>query len=96
MLPVLILSGLAALIALTRAGIRAFWASADRTVPRVRLIEMAPVASPPAALRNPDDPGRSGHALHAGNGAVAARSSRLYPRRPWCCRRAASGLKGPT
>ena len=45
MLPVLILSGLAALIALTRAGIRAFWASADRAVPRVRLIEVAPVAA---------------------------------------------------
>ena len=45
MLPVLILSGLAALIAMTRAGIRAFWASADRTVPRVRLIEVAPVGA---------------------------------------------------
>ena len=44
MLPVLILSGLAALIAMTRAGIRAFWASPDRAVPHVRLIEMAPVA----------------------------------------------------
>jgi multicomponent K+:H+ antiporter subunit D len=43
-LAVLILSGLAGLIAVTRAGIRAFWASPDRTVPRVRLIEMAPVA----------------------------------------------------
>ena len=43
MLPVLILSGLAALIAMTRAGIRALWASPDRTVPRVRLIEAAPV-----------------------------------------------------
>jgi multicomponent K+:H+ antiporter subunit D len=43
-LPLLILSGLAALIAMTRAGIRAFWASPERTVPRVRLIEMAPVA----------------------------------------------------
>jgi len=40
----LILSGLAALIAMTRAGIRAFWASPERTIPRVRLIEMAPVA----------------------------------------------------
>jgi multicomponent K+:H+ antiporter subunit D len=45
LLPVLILSGLAALIAMTRAGIHAFWASPDRTVPRVRLIEMAPVAA---------------------------------------------------
>ena len=42
---VLILSGLAAIIAMTRAGIRAFWASPDRAVPRVRLIEMAPVAA---------------------------------------------------
>ena len=39
----LILSGLAALIALTRAGIGAFWASPERTAPRVRVIEMAPV-----------------------------------------------------
>jgi multicomponent K+:H+ antiporter subunit D len=44
LLPVVIVSGLAALIAMMRAGIRAFWASPDRTVPRVRLIEMAPVA----------------------------------------------------
>ena len=42
-LVVLILSGLAVLIAMTRAGINAFWASPDRTVPRVRLIETAPV-----------------------------------------------------
>jgi multicomponent K+:H+ antiporter subunit D len=42
--PVLILSGLAALIAMTRAGIRGFWAAPDRAVPRVRLIEIAPVA----------------------------------------------------
>jgi multicomponent K+:H+ antiporter subunit D len=43
-LVVLILSGLAALIAMTRAGIRAFWASPNRSVPHVRLIEMTPVA----------------------------------------------------
>ena len=36
-----------------------------------------------AALRDPDDPGGAGHALHAGHGAVAAHSSRLYPRRSW-------------
>lgn len=40
----LILSGLAALIAMTRAGLRAFWASSDRSIPRVRLIEIAPIA----------------------------------------------------
>ena len=44
MLTILILSGLAAVIAMTRAGMRAFWASPDRAVPRVRIIEMAPVA----------------------------------------------------
>jgi multicomponent K+:H+ antiporter subunit D len=40
----LILSGLSSLIAMTRAGIRSLWASEDREVPRVRIIEMAPVA----------------------------------------------------
>jgi multicomponent K+:H+ antiporter subunit D len=44
LLLVLILSGLAALIAMMRAGIRAFWAAPDRSVPRVRLIEIAPAA----------------------------------------------------
>ncbi len=43
-LSLLILSGLAAIIALTRAGIRAFWAPPESIVPRVRLIEIAPVA----------------------------------------------------
>jgi multicomponent K+:H+ antiporter subunit D len=42
-LVMLIISGFATLIAMTRAGINVFWASPDRTVPRVRLIEMAPV-----------------------------------------------------
>ena len=45
LLVVLILSGLATLIAMTRAGIRAFWAAPDRAVPRVLVIEMAPVAA---------------------------------------------------
>ena len=40
---ILILAGLAAVVSLTRAGIQAFWASSERTVPRVRLIELAPV-----------------------------------------------------
>lgn len=44
LLIILILSGFAALIAMTRAGIRSFWAASDRTVPRVLVIEMAPVA----------------------------------------------------
>ena len=39
----LILSGLAALIAMSRAGIRAFWAPVDAVVPRVLLVEIAPV-----------------------------------------------------
>ncbi|MBR0831269.1 monovalent cation/H+ antiporter subunit D [Bradyrhizobium manausense] len=43
LLMVLILSGFTTLVAMTRAGIRSFWASPDRIVPRVRVIEMAPV-----------------------------------------------------
>lgn len=45
LLAVLILSGMAALVATTRAGIRVFWASPDRMVPRVRLIEIVPVGA---------------------------------------------------
>ncbi len=39
----LILSGLSAMIALNRVGIRTFWTSIEGTVPRVFLIEIAPV-----------------------------------------------------
>ncbi len=39
----IILSGLSALIAMTRSGIRTFWASMEGTEPRVLVIEMAPV-----------------------------------------------------
>jgi multicomponent K+:H+ antiporter subunit D len=44
-LALVIVSGLATLIAMTRAGIRVFWRSSGRVVPRVRVIEMAPVAA---------------------------------------------------
>ena len=43
MLLLLTLSGLAALIAMGRAGVRIFWAPHERSVPRVRVIEMAPI-----------------------------------------------------
>jgi multicomponent K+:H+ antiporter subunit D len=44
LLALLILSGLMTLIAMTRAGIRTFWTPEAWTVPRVRIIEMMPVA----------------------------------------------------
>jgi multicomponent K+:H+ antiporter subunit D len=44
-LALLVLSGLAAVIGLGRAGIRVFWASQEHSIPRVRLIEIAPVAA---------------------------------------------------
>jgi multicomponent K+:H+ antiporter subunit D len=43
LLVLLTLSGLSAIIAMGRAGVRIFWAT-QRSVPRVRVIEMAPVA----------------------------------------------------
>ena len=43
LLVLLTLSGLAAVIATGRAGVRIFWASQERSIPRVRVIEMAPV-----------------------------------------------------
>jgi multicomponent K+:H+ antiporter subunit D len=39
----LTVSGLATLIAMTRTGISSFWARMDDSIPRVRVIEMAPV-----------------------------------------------------
>ncbi len=44
LLALLILSGLATLIAITRAGIRTLWTPLERSVPRVRLVEIVPVA----------------------------------------------------
>lgn len=37
------MSGLSALIAMSRAGIRTFWAPVDAVVPRVLLIEIVPI-----------------------------------------------------
>jgi multicomponent K+:H+ antiporter subunit D len=45
LLALLSLSGLAAIIAMGRTGIRIFWATQERATPRVRVIEMAPVAA---------------------------------------------------
>ncbi len=44
LLALLLVSSLAALIALTRAGQRTFWAPLGRSEPRVRLIEITPIA----------------------------------------------------
>ncbi|WP_332689298.1 monovalent cation/H+ antiporter subunit D [Bosea sp. (in: a-proteobacteria)] len=44
LLALLLLSGFVTLIAMVRAGIRSFWAVIEREVPRVRVIELAPVA----------------------------------------------------
>lgn len=43
LLALLILSGLAAIISIGRAGVQTFWAVEKRTVPRVRVIEIAPI-----------------------------------------------------
>ncbi len=43
LIALVILSGVAALISMTRAGIRTFWSSIEGTVPRVLVIEIVPV-----------------------------------------------------
>ncbi|WP_424812328.1 monovalent cation/H+ antiporter subunit D [Roseococcus sp. YIM B11640] len=43
LLAALVLSGLAVILAMLRAGIRHIWAASDRKPPRVRVIEMAPI-----------------------------------------------------
>ncbi len=44
LLALVIVSGLASLTAIGRAGVRIFWGGEGRIVPRVRVIEMTPVA----------------------------------------------------
>jgi multicomponent K+:H+ antiporter subunit D len=43
LLAALVLSGLATIVAMTRAGLDVFWASPAGEVPRVRVVEIAPV-----------------------------------------------------
>ena len=45
LIALLTISGLAAVVAMGRAGVHIFWASEERTTPRVRVIEIAPVAA---------------------------------------------------
>ena len=45
LLALILTSGLATLVALTRAGIRVFWLPDERAVPGVRLAELAPLAA---------------------------------------------------
>ncbi len=78
MLVLLLLSGLAVVIAMGRAGVRRFWASPDAAVPRVRVIEMAPVAlllALCAAMTVEANPlmryfGAAAEALHAPRGYI--------------------------
>jgi len=73
-----VLSGLASLIAMARAGVRIFWASEERIAPRVRVIEMAPIAALLAllvALTVAAEPAMqylqsAAHALHAPHGYI--------------------------
>jgi multicomponent K+:H+ antiporter subunit D len=44
LIALIIMSGFATTIAMMRAGIRIFWMTPDRAVPRVRMMEIAPVA----------------------------------------------------
>ena len=43
LLTVIVGSGLAVLLAMMRAGVRTFWVPSDHHIPRVRVIEMAPI-----------------------------------------------------
>jgi multicomponent K+:H+ antiporter subunit D len=44
LLAVLLISGLMTLIAMTRAGIRTLWAQPERSIPRVSIVEITPIA----------------------------------------------------
>ena len=68
----IILSGLSALIAMSRAGIRAFWAPVEPSPPRVLLVEMAPVATLLALTLAFTLEGGAGDALHGSHGGQPA------------------------
>ena len=75
LLALLLLSGLAAIIAMTRTGIRAFWALArPLRAARARDRDRASNRSSPP-MRNSDRPGRTDHAVHAGHGRIASRAA---------------------
>ena len=76
-----IVSGLAALIALVREGIRTFWASEEEELPAVPLIELAPVVVLLALTAAMTVKAGAGHALHGGDGERAQPSARLRPGR---------------
>lgn len=73
-----ILSGLAALVAMSRAGIRIFWASGDSPIERMQLVEFVPIAMLLVAvvavtvLAGPlmDFMGATSQALHAPQGYI--------------------------
>jgi multicomponent K+:H+ antiporter subunit D len=45
LLALVMLSGLAAIIGFGRAGVRVFWPAQERSIPRVRVVEIAPAAA---------------------------------------------------
>jgi multicomponent K+:H+ antiporter subunit D len=74
----LIVSGFAAIIGMGRAGVRRFWVARGETVPRVRMIEMAPIVlllglcaaltvKPAIVMRYADD---AAQVLHAPRGYI--------------------------
>ena len=73
----LILSGLAALIALMRVGIQTFWVPVEDEVPKVLLIEIIPVIALLGRDRGDDRQGRPGNALHGGDRGGAAPAAGL-------------------
>ena len=79
LLAALILSGLATVVAMTRAGIDAFWASPAGEVPRVRRDRDRPGRAAAGPVPGADRPGRAGHALHGGHRSVAACAAGLRP-----------------
>jgi multicomponent K+:H+ antiporter subunit D len=83
----IIVSGLAALIALSRIGMRLFWSITARTTPRLQLLEAAPVAAlvllclaltvgADPVLRYLDSAARSLHQPHTYIRAVLSRETR--------------------
>ena len=90
LLALLTLAGLAAVIAMGRAGVRIFWAAEERSVPRVRVIEIAPIAVLLALCFALTRGRRAGDALPARRRAGAARAAAATSKAFWAGHEAGS------
>ena len=90
-----LVTGFAAIIALTRIGLRLFWSVAGRTTPRLRVIEVAPIAFLIVLCLALAAGRRAGDDVPRLRSAIAAFARGLHPRRARRRRERGGAMKLP-